>query len=167
MTQSIILACGNPLRGDDGVALQIASCLQEGYTEPDIETYCVQQWTPELAESISKADLAIFVDASTSIPAGKMRLEEVYASAGHAGTTTHSLSPGELLVLARELYQRAPARAYLLTVGGESFEHGHQLSDVVRQAIPAACNEIRALLSGVSLPDAETSRRLRTRAAES
>jgi hydrogenase maturation protease len=167
MMQSVILACGNPLRGDDGVAQQIVSSLQEGYTEPGIETCCAQQWTPELAESISRADLVIFVDASTSIPAGKMRLEQVYAPAGRPGTTTHSLSPVELLVLARELYQRAPARAYLLTVGGESFEHGHQLSDVVRQAIPAACNEIRALLSGVSLPEAETSRRLRSKAAES
>jgi Ni,Fe-hydrogenase maturation factor len=62
--------------------------------------------------------------------------------------TTHALGPAELLLLARELYGTVPARAFFLTIGGQSFEHTDQLSDVVRQAIPAACARIHALLTG-------------------
>lgn len=158
MAQSIVLACGNPLRGDDGVALQVVCSLQHGYTEPDTEIRCAQQWTPELAERISKSDLVIFVDASAVIPPGEMRLEAISARQEHPSVATHSLNPEQLLTLAHELYQKAPERAFLLTIGGRSFDHGDQLSDVVRHAVPAACNQIKALLSGVSLPDTETLR---------
>lgn len=74
MSHTIILACGNPLRGDDGIALHIACRLQDGYCDPKTEIRCAQQWTPELAERISKADLAIFVDESATAHAGARTL---------------------------------------------------------------------------------------------
>jgi len=151
MTRSIILACGNPLRGDDGVAPQIARNLEPD-AGPGTEVLCVHQWTPELAESLSKSELAIFVDASAAIAAGEIYLQEISARSEKAGVTTHSLNPRRLLALARELYQKEPERAFLLTVGGASFEYGAQLSDVVRRAVPAACNQVKALLSGGVLP---------------
>jgi len=43
----------------------------------------------------------------------------------------------------------------MLTIGGASFEHGDQLSAVVRRAIPAARGQIKSLLSGVTLPFSE------------
>jgi hydrogenase maturation protease len=153
--RSVILACGNPLRGDDGVALRIVCSLQGGYADPNTEIRCAQQWTPELAESISKAELAIFVDASASVPPGEVRLEQVFAGDEHRSVATHSLRPEQLLTLANELYQEAPARAFLLTIGGASFGHGEQLSTVVRRVIPVACDQIKALLSGVTLPVSE------------
>lgn len=155
MTQSIILACGNPLRGDDGVALQIACGLQEGYSDPETEIRCAQQWTPELAEDLSKSELAIFVDASTTVPAGRMQLRTISCTEGQTRLMTHSMDPCSLLSLARELYGRAPARAFLLTVGGECFEHGERLSPAVQDAIPAAVVQIKAIVSGVTLPQAE------------
>jgi hydrogenase maturation protease len=152
MTQCIILACGNPLRGDDGVALRIVCSFQDGYTDPETEIFCAQQWTPELAESISKSQLAIFVDASAAIPPGEIRLQTVASSHEPPGLTTHSLSPERLLELSLELFQKVPERALILTIGGASFEHGDQLSELVQKAVPAACNQLKALLSGVSLP---------------
>ena len=65
------------------------------------------------------------------------------------------MNPRQLLTLAGQLYQTVPERAFFLTIGGSSFEHGDQLSALVRQTIPAARNEIKALLSGVSLPLSE------------
>jgi len=153
MTQSIILACGNPLRGDDGAALRVVCGLQEGYTDPETEICCAQQWTPDLAESISKSQLAIFVDASAAIPPGAIRLVALSGRREPPGLTTHSLSPERLLELSLELFQKVPERAFLLTIGGASFEHGDQLSDSVQKAVPAACNQLKALLSGVTLPD--------------
>ena len=155
MSHSIILACGNPLRADDGVALHIAHCLRAGLCDPETEIQCAQQWTPELAETISRAELAIFVDASAAVPPGEIQLKPVSSAKDGLGVTTHSLSPAQLLALARELYQRAPERAFLLTIGGESFEHGKQFSPPVRRAIPTALTQVKALLSGVTLPKTE------------
>ena len=155
MSHSIILACGNPLRGDDGVALHIAHCLREGLCDPETEVQCAQQWTPELAENISRAELAIFVDASATVLPGQIQLCPVFSAKDGPGVTTHSLSPARLLALARELYQSGPERAFLLTIGAESFEHGHQFSRPVRRAIPAALTQIKTLLSGVTLPKTE------------
>jgi len=150
--QSIIFACGNPLRGDDGVALRVVCNLQEGYTSSETEICCAQQWTPDLAESISKSDLVIFVDASVAIPPGEIRLKSLSGRHERSGLTTHSLSPERLLELSLELFQRVPERAFLLTIGGASFEPGDQLSDPVQRAVPAACNQLKALISGVTLP---------------
>jgi len=155
MTQSIILACGNPLRGDDGAALQIACNLQEGYAEPETEIRCAQQWTPELAESISHSELAIFVDASATIPAGHLQLQKITCGPAKTRVITHSMDPCTLLGLARELFGAAPCRAFLLTIGAETFELGEGLSPAVKHAVPAAMDQIKALLSGVRLPEGE------------
>jgi hydrogenase maturation protease len=157
MARSIILACGNPLRGDDGVALRIVCNLQDGHTDLETEICCAQQWTPDLAENISKSQLAIFVDASAAIPPGEIRLQPVSRRREPPGLTTHSLSPERLLELSLELFQKVPERAFLLTIGGASFEHGDQLSEPVQTAVPAACNQLKALLSGVTFPNSTES----------
>ena len=147
MAQAIILACGNPLRGDDGVAWHIARALQETSTKPQMKIVCAQQWTPEMAEDISQAELAIFVDASAAIAAGEIRVERISVSDVALTVETHALSPMQLFSLATELYQRVPEKAFLLTIGGQSFEHGDQLSEAAHRAIPAACHRIQALLA--------------------
>jgi hypothetical protein len=52
-----------------------------------------------------------------------------------------------------QLYSRKPVRAFLLTIGGASFDHADVLSEPVRAAIPVALDLIKAALSGVSLPE--------------
>lgn len=146
MARSLILACGNPLRGDDGVAWRIAKLLQGETSQPQVEIHCAQQWTPELAEPISKSQLTIFVDSSAANAPGEIKLQTLPARAENPGPTTHDCSPVTLLALARELYQSGPDRAFLLTIGGQSFEHGEELSATVRAAVPVACEKIRALL---------------------
>ena len=146
MSQTVIVACGNPLRGDDGIALHIACSLRERYCDPEVEIRCAQQWTPELAERISKADLAIFVDASATIPAGEIQLQPVPSAKDWPGAT-NLLSPAQLLTLARELYEKVPERAFLLTIGGESFGHGEEFSRPVPAGHPCCADEIRALIS--------------------
>ena len=66
---------------------------------------------------------------------------------------THAMNPEALLALAVQLYSHAPARAFLLTVGGQSFDHADQLSEPAHSAIPQALDLIKATLSGVSLPE--------------
>jgi hypothetical protein len=63
------------------------------------------------------------------------------------------MGPEALLALAAQLYSRRPERAFLLTIGGESFDHADHLSEPARSAIPVAMDLIKATLSGVSLPE--------------
>jgi hydrogenase maturation protease len=141
------------LRGDDGVAVHIANCLKNGLCDPETQVHSEQQWAPELAEPISQAQLVIFLDASAGAAPGDIvcrHLRPIYRS---PASLTHHTSPATLLALADQLYRRIPGRAYLITIGGASFELKEGLSDSVRHAIPRAIERIKALISGVTLPD--------------
>jgi len=149
----LILACGNPLRADDGAALVLANWLRETPREPETQIYSQPQWTPELAEPISQADLVIFVDASASLPAGEVAcvpLQPIYKS---SASLTHQTTPALLLALAEQLYEKCPAQAYLVTIGCASFRMRRGLSVTVQRAIPRAVDQVRALLSGVTVPE--------------
>jgi len=153
MNRALVLACGNALRGDDGVALHVAGCLRNGLCDPETHIQTDHQWTPELAEPISKAELVIFLDASASIAPGKIACQALQLNSNSPASFTHQTSPAALLALAEGLYAMHPARAYLLTIGGACFDLKEGLSEPVRRAIPQAIEKIKALLSEVTLPE--------------
>jgi hydrogenase maturation protease len=157
MMRAIVLACGNSLRGDDGVGPHIAKCLGNGLSDPEIRICSDPQWTPELAEPISQAQLVIFVDASETVPPGKIACRQLQAAEDSQATMTHEISPESLLALAGVLFGAHPKHAYLLTVGGSSFALTEELSDPVRRAIPGVIERIKALLSGGTLPEEKPS----------
>jgi hydrogenase maturation protease len=154
MSRALVLACGNSLRGDDGVGAQIAQVLRMGLYDADLEVHSQLQWTPELAEPISRAELVIFVDASASVAPGELRTEPIapQEELARTGSMTHHCDPSGLLALAQLLYGETPQRSFLVTIGGASFEYSSELSEPVRRAIPHAVNRIKAFLSGVSFP---------------
>lgn len=147
MGRTLILACGNPLRGDDGVGWEIAEALQETSACADIEIETAQQFMPEMAGRISQAGILIFVDASATLEAGSVRIEQIFPSRSAPGTFTHELNPPALLALAEVLYGRSPARAFVLSVGAESFELHEGVSETVRAAIPEAVFTILGCLA--------------------
>jgi len=153
MSRTLILACGNPLRGDDAVALHLARALREELASSNVIVHSSQQWTPELAEPLSHCDLAIFLDAASRFSPGFVHCESVspYAGEGHA-LLTHSCNPGLLLLMSRNIYNRVPQRAFLLTIGAQSFAFSFSLSAAVQQAIPEALARIRSILSGATYP---------------
>ncbi|HXX16769.1 MAG TPA: hydrogenase maturation protease [Candidatus Eremiobacteraceae bacterium] len=153
MSRALILACGNTLRGDDGVGLYVANSLADELRDPEITIQCDHQWTPELAEPISEAELVIFVDASASLPPGEIACQPLQPAPNPPAQFTHQTSPSALLSLAAELYGHIPARSYLLTVGGKSFDLLEELSEPVRQAVPAVLQRIRELLSRPQRPE--------------
>ena len=144
MTQTkplcLILACGNTLRGDDGIGPWLADWAEEKFREnPTIRILSRQQWTPDLAEEIADSESVLFIDCSTESAPGSVRLIEVEPSAPAQGLATHHLGAPELLALARELYDSQPRNALLLTVGASSTELGETLSTAVTAALPNAC----------------------------
>jgi hydrogenase maturation protease len=152
LKHALVLACGNPLRGDDAVALHVAKALVTGFCDGETEVHSQHQWLPEMAETISEANWVIFVDASTEIPAGAVRNRLTVPSVPSQHALSHTMNPEKLLAMTRDLYGTLPPEAFLVSIGGESFELSNQLSERVRHAVPLALDVVKAILSGVSVP---------------
>ena len=143
MPRVLIIAYGNPLRSDDGVAWRAADALEGKLPDPDIEILQMHQLAPELAENLSRVEAVIFVDAADKGEPGEIHCEEL-SPTGEA-RFAHQLSPGALVLLARQVYGRSP-RAFSLTLTGECFDHGEALSSAVVSALPALVARIEALV---------------------
>jgi hydrogenase maturation protease len=140
-SHSLILACGNTLRSDDGIGPWLAQWAEEKFAgAPAIQVISRQQWTPDLAEEIAQAKFVLFIDCSIESLPGDVRLIPVEPSALALGLATHHQGAPELLALARDLYNSLPAKAALLTIGACSTELGEAFSNPVLDAIPRACS---------------------------
>lgn len=146
MTPALLLACGNPLRGDDGFGGWLASKVQEQFAANQLEVVASRQFTPEMAEPISTADTVIFLDCSATSEPGQISLHPVEATTKPARLMTHHMSPESLLWMSQELYGRVPRIAYVITVGGESFKMERRLSDAVRGAAPAVLTMVKEIV---------------------
>jgi hydrogenase maturation protease len=139
----LILACGNTLRGDDGVGRWLAAWAENRFrAEAQVRVLSRQQWTPELTEEIAHAGSVLFIDCSVDSAPGSARLTSVQPATGDQGLATHHLGASELLALGRELYNSLPLHAQLLTIGAASTELGETFSAQVTAALPDACHLI-------------------------
>jgi hydrogenase maturation protease len=147
MQRQLVLACGNTLRGDDGVGWKIAEALESDPALSAVRIRIAQQWTPEMAEEISECDVVVFVDCSAISEPGAVSVIPVEAAHSSVGSLTHNVTPGSLLAMSMELYGRIPERAVAVTVGGKSFELVEGLTEAVEAAIPRAVAAIKQLLT--------------------
>jgi hydrogenase maturation protease len=136
----IILACGNTLRGDDGVGPWLAQWAEKRFqAEAALRVIARQQWTPELAEEIASAQSVLFIDCSVDSPPGSINLMPVKPAAPSQTLATHHLDASELLALTSDLYASLPSNAFLLTIGAGSTELGETFSGAVQAALPQVC----------------------------
>lgn len=136
----LVLACGNPLRGDDGVGPWLCDWAAERFRDAaGLRTIVRQQWGPETALEIAEAEAVLFLDCSIEGEAGDVRLSEVQAAVGGFVPTNHHMDAAALLALAQELYGRAPRRAVCLTVTGAEIGVSEEFSAVMVEAVPKAC----------------------------
>ena len=140
MKQVLVIAYGNPLRSDDGIAWQAAEALRRKLCD-QVRVTCVHQLPPELAEDVALADMVIFLDASSNAEPGRVACRAIFASPGESDFS-HHFAPAEILDLCRRLYFAEP-RAFLVSISGKSFRHGQELSPAVLHAVP----EVVALVS--------------------
>ena len=135
------LACGNTLRGDDGVGPFLAAWAEQRFaSDSSIRVISRQQRTPDLAEDIAHAESVLFIDCSVESAPGSINLRPVHQSAPQQGLATHHQGAPELLALACELYSAQPKNALLLTIGAASTELGETLSTAITAALPQACS---------------------------
>ena len=134
----LIVAYGNPLRSDDGLAWRAAEILRRELPPTSAEIVCVHQLAPELAESASRAALVIFIDAALNGEPGHLTCEPVPEATSEQNVDvpgSHRFTPAAVISLARQLYGSAP-RALCISLTGKCFEHGESLSEEVANALP-------------------------------
>jgi hydrogenase maturation protease len=146
MPHTLILAYGNPLRGDDGIGPKAGERLRSIIDDPDIEIRTLHQLTPELMEPISRAARVIFIDASEGPNPGEISERAIYPSTAATQFTHHS-TPEALLAGARSLYGCA-AEGTMITVAGASFSLSCDLSPAVAASIDGVVAATMRLLAG-------------------
>jgi len=149
MPTVLIVAYGNPLRCDDGVAWRAADALAPKCSESDVEILRLHQLTPELADTVRYFRCVMFVDAApcdrSKNQPGMIRVEEIRGFTSEPARFSHVLSPKKVLNLAWQLYDARP-RAFVITVAGQDFDHGDCLSAPVASALPELVARIERLV---------------------
>jgi len=140
----LVLGCGNPLRADDGIGPQIALALARRRDLPGLDAIACHQLTPELAEPLSRARRALFIDASVQAAPGALSIASI-APTAYEAVLVHHLTPARLLAAARDWYGAAPA-AWLGTVGVYDISLSDHLSPLLGQALPVLVEQVAAFI---------------------
>lgn len=146
----LVIGYGNPLRGDDAIGWHVVQELNKlNWTVPPrLESF--HQLGPELAEMVSQAKKAVFIDAATGQRPGQINAQRLVPNAMTAaskpprggGMFSHHLMPAVLLACARDWYGSYPDTT-LFSITGESFKLEEVLSPAVQEALPRLVVRIR------------------------
>ncbi len=131
----LVLAVGNPSRGDDALGPALATRLREAAL-PGVEVIEDFQLQVEHALDLEGRALVVFVDAGMGTPA-PFELREARPEADFLHTT-HAISPESVLATYERVRGEAPPRALVLCVRGESFELGASLTPAATAGLEAA-----------------------------
>lgn len=132
---TLVLACGNLIRGDDQVGWRVAEAVERAAL-PGVEVRRVHQLTPEDAEILANARRAVIVDA------GVGRRSSFRQVAGRAGVAlTHHLTAETLVGLAERLFGSA-SEVYLFTVAGVSFDLSEGMSPAAERRVRRAARRL-------------------------
>jgi hydrogenase maturation protease len=144
MADAVVIGYGNPLRGDDALGWIAVEELERTPLR-GVETLAVHQLTPELAETISRARLVVFIDAAVDLRPGELASRELVPRAARPGAFTHEFTPETLLAMAADLYNARP-HGFLISLGVGSTELGNGLSAELRSGMPALLKQVRIWL---------------------
>jgi hydrogenase maturation protease len=138
--QTLLIALGNPLRGDDGAAGLVADRLQG---ELGITTIRAFHVLPELAEQVAAADTVFLVDAD--VQCEQPHIELLVSDPSRRSPISHSVSASEVVTLARRLYG-FHGRAYLCHIPALRFGSTEGVSLQTEKAAESIAVMIRELL---------------------
>ena len=148
----LVVAIGNPDRGDDGfgpaVARRLRGCASSGVRVIERSGDALA-----LIEEWNGFPSVILVDAAAQIAEPgrihRLDLRDGPLPTGFAPRSTHAFGLGETVELARSL-GRLPRSLIAYLVEGEQFDTGVPLSPAVVEAVPAVTERIIAELSRIS-----------------
>ena len=133
----LIVATGNPLRRDDGVAHAVAACF-EG--DPRVGLRRVLQITPEIAAEMAGYDSVVFVDADVMVA----RVTMAFVSESESDlcpALTHASTPPEIVALSRNLFGFA-GTALVCRLPVDDLSSGEGLSRRATEAAALAISEL-------------------------
>jgi len=142
----LVLAVGNPSRGDDAVGPELAARL-EAAALPGVEVITEFQLQVENALDLEGRERVVFVDAGTGTP-GPFELRQATAAEDFLHTS-HAISPEAVLATYKRVTGKEPPEAWVLCVRGESFELGEGLSEEAARNLEAAWEALRRQLGPV------------------
>ena len=135
----LVIGYGNPGRGDDGLGPALAERL-EALCLPQVNVESDYQLTIEHAAMAAEHEVVVFADAAQDSES-LYYFRPVTAAQGES-FSSHSVTPGEVLLLAQSCFNAHP-EAYLLgirPVSMDQFEEG--LSAGARAALEAALEHL-------------------------
>lgn len=144
----LILARGNPGRGDDALGTSFADRLEAQLAgNPRFDFLSVSQ--RQVAHALDLQDRAgvIFVDA-TADGDSPYSFEAIEAREDDS-LATPTLSPEAVLHIFQEVNGGEPPPAWLMSIRGESFEPGSPLSAAASANLDAALQEFQAWLAQI------------------
>ncbi|RDE52584.1 MAG: homospermidine synthase [Candidatus Accumulibacter meliphilus] len=130
----LILACGNPSRGDDALGPVLLDRLQVWLDDTGraagFELLVDFQLQIENALDVLGRHLVLFIDAGQDTPGPFVfrRAQAGAAASDLASYSTHALSPEAVLMVLPHVVHEAAPPAFVLCVRGERFELGEGLS---------------------------------------
>lgn len=130
---TLVIGYGNPGRGDDGLGPALVEWLEE-LRIPGVRAVGAFQLQVEHAAELAASARAVFLDASVGGPLCELRPVEPVRSASFS---THSVSPGQVLGLARDVYGWE-GDAFVLAMRGVVFDEFREgLSEAGEAALEA------------------------------
>ena len=143
----LLYGIGNDLRGDDGAGVRVAHAL-EGRVAWRVRA--VHGLTPELADELADADIALFVDADADVALERPTWRR-HPVGSHGGSAVplmgHALDVPGLLRLTAWLHERTPAAA-TLSLPARSFDLGETLTEPAEAGVAAAIRALTRLARG-------------------
>ena len=141
MSNIVAIGYGNNLRSDDGIGQRVANTLQL----PNVKSLAVRQLTPELAEILVNADLAIFIDACLTSESSEVQVRSLSPDFS-SSISGHIADPRSLLALTQVLYGYCPT-AWWVIVPGENFAIGDRLSLTAQKGVAIALEKISQIIN--------------------
>ncbi len=149
--KTLILGLGNTLLGDEGVGVHSVRYLREACPElEDVDLVDGGTLSFTLAGPIAEAINLIVIDAAQldSAP-GTLRCYEGADMdrfvRDKAMRSAHEVSLSALLSMA-QLSEELPRRRALIGIQPQRMDWSENLTDPVRKALPAVCEQVRELL---------------------
>jgi hydrogenase maturation protease len=158
----LVLAVGNPSRGDDAVGPLLAECLQAWLAQQNaevqarIEVITDQQLVVEHVLDLLGRERVLLVDAAAQgeqvVSLSDLRAPPQHADSAEraapqaAPISSHAATPAQLLSWHASLLKQAAPPTSLMTITGRGFELGAGLSDQARRGLREAWPHLLAWL---------------------
>lgn len=147
----LLIGIGNDSRGDDGLGWKFVE-LVEAMGLDFIDHEYRYQLQVEDAALISEYDVVYFVDASYEKMDRGFELRTCVAL-DEEQVSTHAQSPGAILKLANNLYNKFP-EAWILAIGGECWELQTCLSAIAEKNLVEATSFFAELFFETEIAEA-------------